>query len=150
MAEAMSNLHTFLVVGPNHSGDDLYRFDAPPKDRAERYLHQILGSVNYATGTEALDYLQLFLNYQIEHHLWPDVPMLKYRQIQPKVRAVCEKHGIPYVQESVWKRAAKLKDVFVGNTKMPFLKKPPAVARAEKPKQRPQPVVAVEPRAAVG
>ncbi len=122
MAEALTNLHTFLVVGPNHSGDDIYRFDSAPKGRAERYLRQVLGSVNYVTGDELTDYAHLFLNYQIEHHLWPDVPMLKYRQIQPKVRALCEKHGIPYVQESVWKRVRKLVDVFVGNTSMPVMK----------------------------
>ncbi len=114
MAEVLTNLHTFLVVGPNHTGEDLYRFDSKPANRGERYLQQVLGSANYRTGGDLNDYAHLWLNYQIEHHLFPDLPMLKYREVQPKVRALCEKHGIPYVQESVWTRAKKMVDVVVG------------------------------------
>ena len=117
-AEALANLHTFLVVGPNHTGDDIYRFDTPAASKAEAAVRQVLGSVNYATGTELGDYAQLWLNYQIEHHLFPDLPMLRYRQMQPKVKALCEKHGIPYVQQSVFARAKQLLSVAIGRTSM--------------------------------
>jgi len=117
-AEALSNLHTFLVVGPNHTGDDLYRFDTPAATKAEAAVRQVLGSVNYATGTELGDYAQLWLNYQIEHHLFPDLPMLRYRQIQPKVEALCAKYGIPYVQQSLFTRVKKLLSVAIGKTSM--------------------------------
>lgn len=120
-AEVLTNLHTFVVVGPNHSGDDVYRFTDAPKNKAERYLRQILGSVNYRTGGDLNDWAHLFLNYQIEHHLWPDAPMRSYQWLQPKVQALCEKHGIPYVQQSVWARLAKMADVFVGNATMPVM-----------------------------
>ncbi|AKT43069.1 fatty acid desaturase family protein [Chondromyces crocatus] len=118
MAEFMTNLHTFCVVGPNHTGDDLYRFDDRPASRAEHALRQIIGSTNYATGSDLVDFTQMWLNYQIEHHIWPDIPMRQYQIIQPKVRALCEKYGIPYVQESVFKRAKKMLDIAVGNTVM--------------------------------
>ena len=118
MAEALTNFHTFLVVGPNHSGDDLYRFDDRPTSRAEHALRQVLGSTNYRTGGDLVDYAHLFLNYQIEHHLFPDVPMRQYQKVQPKVRAICEKHGIPYVEQSVFSRAKKMLDIAVGKTKM--------------------------------
>lgn len=122
LAELLTNLHTFVVVGPNHSGDDIYRFSTAPSNRAERYLRQILGSVNYRTGSDLNDFLHLYLNYQIEHHLWPDAPMRQYQKLQPKVRALCEKHGIPYVQESVWRRVKKLADIVVGKTSMRVLR----------------------------
>ncbi|MBX3226254.1 MAG: fatty acid desaturase [Labilithrix sp.] len=117
-AEALCGIHTFLVIAPNHTGDDVYRFDAPSESHAESAVRQVLGSVNYATGTELVDYAQLWLNYQIEHHLFPDLPMLAYRKIQPKVQALCAKHGIPYVQESLWKRAKQLVSIAVGRTSM--------------------------------
>lgn len=117
-AEVLTCLHTFLVVGPNHVGDDLYRFETPATSKAEAAVRQVLSSVNYATGTEPIDYAHLWLNYQIEHHLFPDMPMLAYRKIQPKIKALCEKHGIPYVQESVWKRAKHLVKVAIGRTSM--------------------------------
>ncbi len=117
-AEALTNLHTFCVVGPNHTGEDLYRFEDRPEDRAEHLMRQIIGSVNYRTGTDPIDFAHLWLNYQIEHHIWPDLPMLKYRQAQPRVEALCEKYGIPYVQEGVFKRVKKMMDVAVGKTSM--------------------------------
>jgi fatty acid desaturase len=126
-AEALTNLHTFLVVGPNHTGEDLYRFDAPPRGAAEKAVRQVLGSANYATGDDLVDYAHLWLNYQIEHHLFPDLPMLRYRQIQPRVKALCAKHGIPYVQEGVLERARKMIAVAVGRTSMRRAK---AVGRA--------------------
>lgn len=117
-AELLTNLHTFLVIGPNHTGDDLFRFDDKPASKGETMLRQVLGSVNYATGTEPIDFAHLYLNYQIEHHLFPDLPMLQYRKMQPKVKALCEKHGIPYVQESVWTRARKMLQIAVGTRTM--------------------------------
>ena len=117
-AEALTNVHTFCVVGPNHTGDDLYRFDERPASRGEGMVRQILGSVNYRTGGDLVDYAHLWLNYQIEHHLFPDLPMRSYRAAAPRVKALCEKHGIPYVQESVWSRVKQLALVCVGTKSM--------------------------------
>ncbi|NBD09396.1 MULTISPECIES: fatty acid desaturase [Corallococcus] len=126
LADVVTNLHTFFVVGPNHTGEDLYRFDSAPANKSERMVQQVLGSANYRTGGDLNDFAHLWLNYQIEHHLWPDLPMLKYREAQPHVRALCEKYGIPYVQESVWTRARKMVDVVVGKASMKRLVKAPA------------------------
>ena len=117
-AEALTNLHTFAVVAPNHTGDDLFRFTSRPASKAEGMFRQVIGSVNYPCGNDTVDYAHLWLNYQIEHHIWPDLPMLRYQQVQPKVKALCEKHGIPYVQESVFKRVKQMLRVAVGATSM--------------------------------
>ncbi|MBJ6762879.1 fatty acid desaturase [Myxococcaceae bacterium JPH2] len=129
LADVFTNLHTFLVVGPNHTGEDLYRFDSSPANKGERFVQQVVGSANYRTGGDLNDFAHLWLNYQIEHHLWPDMPMLKYREVQPKVRALCEKYGIPYVQESVWTRAKKMVAVVVGQRSMRRMA--PPLARAD-------------------
>ncbi len=118
LADFVTNMHSFLVVGPNHSGDDLHRFDDRPASKGEYFARQVLGSTNYTTGGDLTDFSQMWLNYQIEHHLFPDLPMLQYRKLQPKVRALCEKHGLPYVQESVWRRFAKMAEIFVGKKTM--------------------------------
>ena len=36
------------------------------------------------------------LCYQIEHHLFPDLPSNRYAEISVKVRALCEKYDLPY------------------------------------------------------
>jgi fatty acid desaturase len=117
-AELLANVQSFVLIAPNHAGDDVYRFEGRSTDRAEFYVRQVAGSVNYRTGGDLNDFFHGYLNYQIEHHLFPDLPMLRYQELQPKVRAVCEKYGVPYVQESVFRRARKLVDIMVGRTSM--------------------------------
>ena len=50
--------------------------------------------------------------------MFPDISMKSYQKAQPKIKAICEKHGVPYVQESVWKRVVQLADVMVGKRSM--------------------------------
>ena len=130
LAELLVNLHTFMNIAPNHAGDDVYRFDSPVKDKAEHYMRQITGSVNYRCGNDALDFAQMWLNYQIEHHIWPDLPMLQYRLVQPQVRQLCEDFGLPYVQESIFRRNRKLVEIMVGHTRMRRVNRLSAVVRS--------------------
>ena len=118
MAEVITNLHSFLVIGPNHTGEDVMMFEEKAKGKGEFYLRQIVGSVNYPNGTNTLDFLHGWLNYQIEHHLWPEMTASQYQKAQPLVKALCEKHNIPYIQESVFKRLMKTIDVMVGKSSM--------------------------------
>ncbi len=115
-AELMTNLHSALLIFPNHTGNDLYSFKFHYKSREEFYVTQVMGSANYNTGTEFLDYMSIWLNYQIEHHLFPRLPMLKYREIQPRVKALCEKHHVPYRQQSIFRRARRTLDFYAGTT----------------------------------
>ncbi len=117
-AEALANMHGFLVIGPNHTGEDIPRFDTKAAGKSEFFLRQIVGSVNYKTGGNLRDFMHGWLNYQIEHHLCPDATLLQLQEIQPRVQAMCEKHGIPYVQESVFSRLRKTVDVMIGKTSM--------------------------------
>jgi fatty acid desaturase len=119
LAELLTNAHAFWVIVPNHAGDDLLRFDTPATTRAERLYRQIVGSTNYTCGTDQIDVFHGWLGYQIEHHVWPDLTMRQYRLVQPRLAALCARHGVPYVQESMWARAKKAMDVLTGATTMP-------------------------------
>jgi hypothetical protein len=44
--------------------------------------------------------------------------MLAYQKGAPQLKAICEKYGVPYVQESVFKRLRKTVDIMVGKTTM--------------------------------
>ena len=133
LAEWLCNLHTFLIIVPNHAGGDLWRFDGSTHGRGDFYQRQILGTANYRTGGDANDLVHGWLNYQIEHHIWPDLSMLQYRKVAPKTREICEKHGLPYVQESVWVRAKKCVDIMVGKADMMQAQVPPREAAAPTP-----------------
>lgn len=118
LAEIFANLHSFLVIVPNHSAEDIYQFSTPHKTQGEYYLRQIMGSVNYNTGTDLIDFGHGFLNYQIEHHLFPDMPHSFYQKMQPIVKDICKKHNLEYRQESVFKRILMTVDLMVGKTKL--------------------------------
>ncbi|MFP3441741.1 fatty acid desaturase, partial [Pantoea sp. SIMBA_133] len=59
------------------------------------YLRQLTGSSNF-TGGRWLHILSGHLSYQVEHHVFPDLPAHRYPEISGKVQAVCRKHGIHY------------------------------------------------------
>ncbi|MEA1983417.1 MAG: fatty acid desaturase [Campylobacterota bacterium] len=118
LAEVYANLHSFLVIVPNHSAEDIYQFSTPHKTQGEYYLRQIMGSVNYNTGSDFIDFQHGFLNYQIEHHLFPEMPHSFYQKMQPIVKDICKKHNLEYRQESVFKRIGMTIDLMVGKTKV--------------------------------
>jgi len=118
LAEAFANLHSFLVIVPNHSAEDIYMFNEPYKGQGEFYLRQIMGSVNYNTGSDFIDYMHGFLNYQVEHHIFPDMPLSFYQKTQPLIKDICKKHGLEYRQESVFKRMKMTIDLMIGKTKL--------------------------------
>ena len=110
----LTNLHAFAVIVPNHTGSDVQRFADRPGSKGAYYLRQISGSVDHRSN----DMLCGWLNYQIEHHLWPDLPLRQQALARPLVREICKKHGIPYREEPLLRRLRSAIDVMVGRTSM--------------------------------
>jgi hypothetical protein len=44
------------------------------------------------------------LGYQIEHHLFPDLPSNRYAEISVKVRDIAERYNIPYTTGPLYKQ----------------------------------------------
>ena len=118
VADVLTNLHTFIVIVPNHAGDDMVRWTDRGRGKGTWYLRQILSSCNYHTGNPLGDWLQGWLNYQIEHHVWPDLTPRQYVVAAPRLRAICARHGIAYVQESIWVRLSKMLRIMTGRATM--------------------------------
>ncbi len=117
LAEVITNFHTFFIIVTNHSGEDIYRFSSNTQSLS--FTHkQILGSVNFSYGNDVVDFFHMFLNYQIEHHLFPNLTMLQYQKIAPAVREVVRQEGLPYVQENLLKRSVKLLQNLSGEKSM--------------------------------
>jgi fatty acid desaturase len=119
IAELLTNLHSFLIIVTNHAGGDMYRFRHPcqPKS-AQFYMRAVTSGVDFATGNDLVDFFQGWLNYQIEHHMFPNLSMLSYQRMQPAIKALCKKYDVPYVQESVFVRLQKTVGVMVGTETM--------------------------------
>jgi NADPH-dependent stearoyl-CoA 9-desaturase len=74
----------------------------------------MLGSANIS-GSPALHLMTGNLSHQIEHHLFPDLPSRRYREIAPRVREVFHRyelkyHAAPLVQQvgSAWHKVVRL------------------------------------------
>jgi len=63
--------------------------------KGEWYLRQMIGSANFE-GSRLVQLLAGSLGYQIEHHLFPDLPSNRYPEIAVKVRQLAEKYDLPY------------------------------------------------------
>jgi fatty acid desaturase len=98
LAEAVRNLWSYAVIHCGHLTPQTSVFDEGAlahETRAEYYARQILGSANIEAGP-LLAILTGHLSHQIEHHLFPDIPGWRYREMAPEVRRIAEKHGLPY------------------------------------------------------
>jgi fatty acid desaturase len=73
--------------------------------RGEWYLRQMLGSANIS-GSRLMHLMSGNLSYQIEHHLFPDLPSNRYGEIAPKVKDVFDRYGLTYTTGPLVKQVA--------------------------------------------
>jgi fatty acid desaturase len=84
------------VISPNHKGMPMVRADDP----FDFLYLQVLTARNLRGG-RLIDLLYGGLNYQIEHHLFPNMPRNRLPAAVPIVKAYCAQHRIPYHQTGV-------------------------------------------------
>ena len=121
IADLFCNVHTFVTIVPNHAGSDMYLYRTPVVAKSNEWLlRQCISSTNYTTCNDVTDYLQGWLNYQIEHHLFPDLSAHEYQVIQKDVEEVCRRHGVPYVCENVFIRLWKTAKIMTGQDSIPY------------------------------
>ena len=97
-ANFVRNVWTNAIIFCGHFPDQAYTFtEEEVKDETQGgwYIRQLLGAVNIEGGP-TFHLMSGNLSYQVEHHLYPDMPSSRYAEIAPRVRAICEKYGLPY------------------------------------------------------
>jgi len=66
-------------------------------------IHQLNTTVNFSGKNKFLTWYLGGLNYQIEHHLFPNICHIHYPAISKIVRSACQKFEIPYLEtKSFW------------------------------------------------
>ena len=102
-ANLLRNLWAYVVIFCGHFPDGAEKFTADVlkrETRAEWYLRQMLGAANFKAGP-LLAFSSGNLCYQIEHHLFPDLPSNRYAEVAVRVRALCDKYDLPYTSGSL-------------------------------------------------
>ncbi len=103
VANVVRNLWAYVVIFCGHFPDGAEKFAPSVLDeesRADWYLRQILGAANFRAGP-VLAFASGNLCYQIEHHLFPELPSNRLAEISVRVRALCEKYDLPYTTGSL-------------------------------------------------
>jgi fatty acid desaturase len=102
-ANLVRNLWSYGVIFCGHFPDGAEKFTEEELERetqAEWYLRQLLGSANFNAGP-LMAFMSGNLCYQIEHHLFPDLPSNRYAEMSERVKALCEKYELPYTTASL-------------------------------------------------
>jgi NADPH-dependent stearoyl-CoA 9-desaturase len=97
-ANVLRNLWAYVVIFCGHFPDGAEKFDPvvlENETKGQWYLRQMLGSANFNAGP-VMGFLSGHLCYQIEHHLFPDLPSNRLAQIARRVRELCAKYDLPY------------------------------------------------------
>jgi fatty acid desaturase len=97
-ANLMRNVWAYVVICCGHFADGAEKFNTAAlvdETKPEWYLRQMLGTANFNAGP-VLAFMSGNLCYQIEHHLFPDLPSNRYADIARRVKAVCVAYDLPY------------------------------------------------------
>jgi NADPH-dependent stearoyl-CoA 9-desaturase len=107
-ANLIRNLWTHSVIMCGHFPEGVQTFEKTSiegETKAEWYLRQMLGSANISGGP-LLHFMSGNLSFQIEHHLFPDLPSNRYQEIAPRVQDLFERYGLTYTTGSMPKQVA--------------------------------------------
>tara|TARA_B100000795_G_C22806147_1_gene444992 strand:+ start:3385 stop:4473 length:1089 start_codon:yes stop_codon:yes gene_type:complete len=107
LGHMLSGLILAAIFQPAHVMEDL-KFDLPSEDGhmdVHPAVHQLETTSNYANGSTLLSWYAGGLNFQIEHHLFPNICHIHYKKIAPIVKATAKEFGIPYHEHKTFVRA---------------------------------------------
>jgi fatty acid desaturase len=97
-ANVIRNVWAYAIIFCGHFPDQTYTFsqeEVADESKGGWYVRQLLGAANIE-GSPVFHVVSGNLGYQVEHHLFPDMPSTRYAEIAPRVREICERYELPY------------------------------------------------------
>jgi fatty acid desaturase len=98
VANIVRNVWSHAIIFCGHFPDQTFMFSEEEVENESRgawYVRQLIGAANI-DGGPFFHVMAGNLSFQVEHHLYPDMPSSRYQQIAPRVREICERYGLPY------------------------------------------------------
>jgi fatty acid desaturase len=98
LANLIRNVWAHAIIFCGHFPDQTYTFreeEVADETRGGWYVRQLIGAANI-DGSPLFHVISGNLGYQVEHHLYPDMPSSRYSEIAPKVKDICERYELPY------------------------------------------------------
>ncbi len=97
-ANVARNVWSYAIIFCGHFPDQTYTYapeEVEDESRGGWYVRQLTGAANIE-GSELFHVASGNLGYQVEHHLFPDMPSTRYAEIAPQVKDICSRYGLPY------------------------------------------------------
>jgi len=97
-ANLARNFWAYAIIFCGHFPDQTYTYspaEVEDEGRGGWYIRQLTGAANIE-GSPLFHVASGNLGYQVEHHLFPDMPSTRYAEIAPQVKDICERYGLPY------------------------------------------------------
>ena len=97
-SNVIRNVWAHAIIFCGHFPDQTYTFseeEVADETRGRYYVRQLLGAANIE-GSPLFHVISGNLGYQVEHHLYPDMPSTRYAEIAPQVKEICERYELPY------------------------------------------------------
>ena len=97
-ANIVRNVWAHAIIFCGHFPDQTYTFsreETEDESRGAKYVRQLVGAANIEGGP-LFHVISGNLGYQVEHHLYPDMPSTRYGEIAPQVREICKRYELPY------------------------------------------------------
>jgi len=99
LAELILSYEVAFTIQATHQCEEKYAPGYFPESKGGWYLMQIETTRNFELGNkERTDYYG-GLNYQIEHHLFPDIPYSRYPELSVEIKKLCSEMGIKYRED---------------------------------------------------
>src|SRR5579875_1829162 len=98
VANIVRNVWSHAIIFCGHFPDQTFMFteeEVQDESRGAWYVRQLIGAANI-DGGPFFHVMAGNLSFQVEHHLYPDMPSSRYQQIAPRVKQICEEYGLPY------------------------------------------------------
>jgi fatty acid desaturase len=107
LAETMRDVYSAATIFCGHVGHDVKSYPAGTKahGRGQWYAMQVEAANDYEVSWP-VSVLCGALDRQIEHHLFPQLPPQRLREIAPRVRAICDRYGVQY-RTDTWGRTLR-------------------------------------------
>lgn len=86
LAHVVEDTHFAVPVQPSNQVED------------EWAVHQLNSTANFATKNKIITWLVGGLNFQIEHHLFPNISHIHYPAISKIIKQACAEYGIRYIE----------------------------------------------------
>jgi linoleoyl-CoA desaturase len=68
-------------------------------------IHQMRTTANFATKARVFSWFVGGLNYQVEHHLFPNICHVHYKDIAPIVKQTANEFNVPYLEHRTFGNA---------------------------------------------